>query len=39
MGVMVVAVEEDVEIHVDEGYQRKNEILRCQDRLFIELCY
>jgi hypothetical protein len=26
MGVMMVAVEEDVEIHVDERYQRKNEI-------------
>jgi hypothetical protein len=28
MGVMMVAVEEDVEIHVDERYQRKNEIFR-----------
>jgi hypothetical protein len=28
MGVMVVAVEEDVETHVDERYQRKNGILR-----------
>jgi hypothetical protein len=35
MGVMVVAVEEDVEIHVDERYQRKkrdSQTSRCTTR-------